>query len=610
MAYWRYNLPGFGLVRVRLFTQARAVFDFLEQYGHITALKGVDQLGPIRQVLPGAHHTRYEYLMAQLAIITELCHLKGQLPAGLSVGSRRGTFGRLHGETHDPTNGEILMVLAMLGNIGHLPSTFSGERALMKYLRDNNRSRKAFGRGLPELDRERFDRALRANNLYQFNYLIASFLLNRYRRRDGGDEVVDFCQRVLRSFTTLEPSDADQSLVALWSLYRSIRRLTYLALDSHYAPVPFSLDLASIFFSLEHYLGDVFFEDSAFQNALQRLEGVMRDTVYMGPAQLINHARVGDEILTRLEDLEPKPETIGGMWDLVGPDRRASIHFSAPSPGNEHGAPMGPLVQSSYDLDPALASQLLPDPIEWERSAREAVGLRSCRFAADFDPRQQHLKVTAALDRDASVSVSRKAALRVGKQLLDFEARIAKLGVQLSAASATRNGLGLLRFLLPQLLGAQRRFRLRTLPAVETSPIVRVYGSTRAAKVVQDYHKWANESDLVAPDQLNELEQLEAALRTIEYRGAIVAFAGSTEVIERDQLVAEFDGLAILLSRDSSQPVLIVVEAKNTQNGHTQAEAQLRSRLAGLGFPDECVEITHLGTKGAYATVSLSQAEA
>lgn len=605
--YWRYNLPGFGLVRVRLFPYARKVFDLLEHYGHIKHLKTIDQLGPIRQILPGAHHTRYEYLMAQLAIITELCHLQGHLPAGLSLGRERNTFGVLAGVDGDPTNGEILMVLAMLGNVGHLPSTFSGERALVKYLRDHGDARTAFRKGLPNLDRPRFDQGLRANNYYQFNSLIASFLLNRYRRREGGAPVADFCQRILRSYATLAPGDADQSLVALWRLYRSIRRLTYLALDSHYAPVPFSLDLASIFFSLEHYLSDVFVEESAFQDALQRLEGVMRDTVYMGPSQFINHARVSDQILARLEALDPTPKTIESLWDLLGPDRDVSEYFCAPSLSDEHTPPLDPTVQLSYDLDPALSTKLLPDPIHWERSARKAVGLRSCRFAVDFDPLRRHLKLTAALAGGATHLVQQKAALRVAKQLVDFEASIANLDIKLSASSATRNGLALLRFLLPHVLGSARRFRLKTMPAVETSPVVRVYGSTRAAEVVATYRRWASESGLFGPDQLNEVTQLEGALRTIDYRGAIVGFAGSTEVIEGNRIVAEFDGLAVLLSRDVSQPVLVIVEAKNTHNGNTEAEGQLRDQFERLAIADANIAITHLGTKGAYATVSLGQ---
>jgi hypothetical protein len=81
----RYNLPGFGYMKIRLFPSARVVFRFLERYGHVSNLREINQLGPIRDVLPGAHHTRYEYLMAQLALITALCELKGPLPTGMSL---------------------------------------------------------------------------------------------------------------------------------------------------------------------------------------------------------------------------------------------------------------------------------------------------------------------------------------------------------------------------------------------------------------------------------------------------------------------------------------------------------------------------------------------
>ena len=601
----QYNLPGFGLVRVRLFPCVREVSSFLENYGHITRLRELDQLGPIRQVLPGAHHTRYEYLMAQLAIVTELCHLRGQLPAGLSLARDRDSFGSpLEGSV--PSNGEILMVLALLGNVGHLPSTFSGERALLKYLRDNGGPRAAFRLGLDEADRERFDAVVASNQLYRVNYYVALFLLNRYRRRENGPRVVGFCQRVVRSYLNMPSDDPDQSLLALWSLYRSVRRLTYLALDSHYAPVPFSLDLASIFLSLEHYLSDVFVEDSTFQRALAQLEVVMRDAVYMGAEPQINHARVGEAVLSRLEALSPEPTTIGQMWDLLGPDRDSSDRFSPPAPERDPDQSLPAVVQLNYEVDPAISTRLLPDPMEWERESRAAVGLRSCRFAADLDPSQSHLKVTAALLKASDTRVAQKTAHRVAKQLVDFNLRVAEAGAPIAVGDATANGLALLRFLLPQLLGSARRFRLRTKPAVGSPPIVWAYGSTRTAGLVSEYGRWASQSGLCDADQLNEVAQLEAALRHIDYRGALIAFAGSTEVIEGGSLLAEVDGLVVLLSRDLRQPALILVEAKNTANGHTAAQRQLRDQRDRLGIAQDRFEIHALGNKGAYAALTLA----
>lgn len=599
----RYNLPGFGYVRVRLFPTAKYVFTFLDNYDHLQHLKSIDHLGPIRQVLPGAHHTRYEYLMAQLSIITELCHLSGQLPAGLSLTRDRNTFGEISDVSSTPSNGEILMILALLGNIGHLPSTFSGERALMKYLRDHGPARSTFRTGLPAEDRTTFDSIISNNKLYKFNYLIASFLLNRYKRRKGGHDVADLCHNIIRSFNNEDSTD--QSLIALWGLYRNIRRLTYLALDSHYAPVPFSLDLGSIFFSLDYFLTDVFSQGSAFQNALIRLEGVMRDTVYMGSAQLINHARVGDEILNSLEATNPVPTTIGAFWDMLGPDRNVDDVFQIPPVDGTNLSDESAIVEIAFDLDPSLATNILPDPIAWERSARKAAGLRSCLFAADFDPPLRHLKICASLTPGLEDSVRRKAGLRIAKQLLDLEKKIVESEVSLSAAAMTSNGLNLLRFLLPQLLGPKHSFRLRTLPAVDKSPVIRLYGSTKAADYVNEYGAWADRSGLVSKDELNEVYRLEEALRKVDYRGAVIAFVGSTEVIYENKLIAEFDGLVLMLSRETTQPSVIVVEAKNKVHGHTEAENQLEDRLHRLGLDQDAYDISHLGTKGAMAKLTL-----
>lgn len=559
---YRYNLPGFGLVRIRLYPNVQKIFDFLEKYQHITHLKDLNQLGAIRQVLPGAHHTRYEYLMAQLAIITELCYLRGQLPAGISMGRRRRTFGEIPSIGALPTNGEILMILALLGNIGHLPTTFSGERALIKYLRDNPAQKAGFRAGLPVKDRASLDNVIRENNVFQFSYYISLFLLNRYRRQSEGNEIVEFCQNILRSFVVTKSDDPDQAIVALWNLYRNIRKITYLALDSHYAPVPFSLDLASIFLSLEDFLSDVFVGQSSFQIALTQLEGVMRDTVYMAPDQQINHAGVGEETLKVLGSLGTSPKTIGEWWTLLGPDRSVRKVFDVSAPGPVSSPRHARIVQLSYDLDPAVAPTLLPDPIGWEANTRSEVGLRSCTFAADFDPPRTHLKLSAALVSGLGPITTAKVTLRAAKQLVDFEKTIMEQEVRLSSSRLTRNGLSLLHFILPSFLGSNRRVRLRTMPTVERTPVIRERGSTRAADEVHHYLQWAKGTKLFSKDNLNEIERLEEALRAINYHGTTLAFAGSTEIIEQERIIAEFDALILLLSRDISQPTLILLRPR------------------------------------------------
>jgi hypothetical protein len=599
----RYNLPGFGYMKIRLFPSARVAFAFLERYGHVSGLRQIDQLGPIRDVLPGAHHTRYEYLMAQLALITALCELNGPLPTGMSLGRPREAFGRVSATADAPSNGEILQVLALLGNMGHLPTTFSGERALLKHLRDSRTSRRPFRMGLPQEDRDAFDQMLAAFDVYRLNYFIADFLLDRYRRRDDGPEIVAFCQSILRSFAMTGSQDEREGVAALWRLYRSIRQLTYIALDSHYAPVPFSLDLASIFLSLEEYLGELFLDGSAFHNALERLENVMQDTIYLAPTTLLNHARVSDSILTALESLASPVAGISDMWELVRPVDNRTV-FAPPSNVNDGQESPSSYASVSYAMDPELAATVLPDPLQWEREARSTVGLRSCLFGAELNPNKQHLHVAAALSSGLERELAWKACLRACKQLVDLDLLVQR-HMPVPPADDLKNGRSMLRLLLSTAFGPNRDYRLNARALSGTSFVARGYGSTKMATTVDALLHRAGQSPWFDADALNEIAMLREALLDISYRGCLVSFAGSTVVLEGGVSLAEFDGIAVLLSRETAEHTMIVVEAKNVPAGHTKAEHQIREQFKRLRIAPAAFEIRHLGNKGAYARVRL-----
>jgi hypothetical protein len=494
-------------------------------------------------------------------------------------------------------------VLALLGNIGHLPTTFSGERALLKHLRDDRLSRQAFRLGLPDEDRDAFGQMLAAFDVYRLNYFIAAFLLNRYRRRNEGPEVVAFCLGILRSFAVTGVQDEREGIAALWRFYRSIRQLTYIALDAHYAPVPFSLDLASIFLSLEEYLGELFLDGSAFHNALGRLENVMQDTIYLAPTTLLNHARVSDAILTELEKRTPSVTGISDMWELVRPggNRKA---FESPPNASDGQTFLSAYAAATYPTDPELAAKILPDPMQWERDARITVGLRSCLFGAELNPSKQHLHVTASLSAGLDRELAWRSCLRACKQLVDLDL-IVHEQTSVPAADDLRNGRSMLRLLLSTAFGANRDYRLNARVLSGASFVARGYGSTKMAKPIGNLLETARQSQSFDADALNEIAMLREALLGVSYRGCLVSFAGSTVILEGGVPVAEFDGIAIMLSRETKDHTMLVVEAKNTAAGHTQAERQLRDQFDRLGIAPTAFEIRYLGNKGAYAKLRL-----
>ena len=67
-----YNLPGYGFANCYLIGQAIDVVDLLECNGLIEKMHNICQLGTMKYVYPGAHHTRYEYVFTQLMLISNI----------------------------------------------------------------------------------------------------------------------------------------------------------------------------------------------------------------------------------------------------------------------------------------------------------------------------------------------------------------------------------------------------------------------------------------------------------------------------------------------------------------------------------------------------------
>ena len=67
-----YNLPGYGFASCYLIGQTIDVMNLLESVGIIEKMQNTCQLGTMKYVYPGAHHTRYEYVFTQLMLISNI----------------------------------------------------------------------------------------------------------------------------------------------------------------------------------------------------------------------------------------------------------------------------------------------------------------------------------------------------------------------------------------------------------------------------------------------------------------------------------------------------------------------------------------------------------
>ncbi len=81
-----YHVPQLGKISIKLYPFATETYNLLDHYGHIDRMRKIDQLGVIRSVYEGAHHSRWEYVMVQLSLIHQLSSIKHDANPGSSAG--------------------------------------------------------------------------------------------------------------------------------------------------------------------------------------------------------------------------------------------------------------------------------------------------------------------------------------------------------------------------------------------------------------------------------------------------------------------------------------------------------------------------------------------
>lgn len=614
-----YNLPGFGLLSAWIFPYTRVLYGFLSRYRHDVRFHHTNQLGPIRNILHGVHHSRYEYIFTQWTLISEL---KTQGIGDPGLNSAYKEFGKLPGFDKYPTAAEVLQCLVLLTNMGHLPETFAASRAWLHRLRTDENTLAGFRGGLAREDKKILDEALRHSSDYQIHLLNAAFLLQRYKRAGGKNaDFVSFGEKLLRAFLTRGSRSDDEKTEKLWLLYSNVRRASSLILDSHYAPVPFSLDLASIMLNFKNLSEDFLVRRSPFQSALQQLEMLLLDSVHMSGDSLLAAARSTEQTLERINRADVAWDRVGAIKSVLAPtqgngerpaeDRGADI-FNTPLQFRRPDWDRHKTIQLTYDniADPELIasedySSLFPtDVVEWSTTRRKSISKRRCRVAATLNPHGSIFRAVYALSNDLPDRIALVTALRIVHEALRFEFALAKGGYSGRNSLEQGNRERMLLFLLKSIFGWNTVPNLRPLPTRgSATPLFVERGSRVMAEAISDYMQSLDTQ--ISSDNLHELRVTCESVRRLNYNGPIVCFLGSTEIESDANTAAEFDGVLLFPAMDPCQKVAVIVEAKNRRNGHSLARKQLTQRLQELCPSYMRYEVEDVHKKGAYATLRL-----
>jgi hypothetical protein len=531
---------------------------------------------------------------------------------GLGLNSRNINIEGLNISTQGkkPTGAELLQCLALLTNMGHFPDTFSTSKVWLHLLHKNVRGlRTGFKKGLKAEDKKLLDTVIENFDVYNVHLINALFLLERYRRVDGGNEVVDFSKKLLIEYMTGE----HEELRKYWSIYKGIRKIAYVLMDSHYAPIPFNLDLSSIMLNLDRYQEAIINNSSTFQKALDQMNNVLENSLYIEPSSLLISSLRSNQIYQSFSDSSSidQLDKVSNIKYMLEPVSKKSEDLSSIFQKNDEWAFPEPDWDNNNFLDITYSEvdyykTIFPLNVwEFEQELNRSLGITSCIVSTSYPPSKNNFRLVFAVKENLSETKKISKSLDIVKKAIELDVDLKKKGFIKNNQSEDEFRSRLLKYLLSYSFGMKNDFTL-DYPVTTKINEVPLFIGRGSVNVSNEINRYINiiKNDLNA-DQIHELEMTRATVLELDYRGLIMAFLGSTKIRKQKESTfsCEFDGV-IFLPYQKKGNFVFVIEAKNKPNGNTEARTQLVNRLNSNLSNQLEYELNDLGSKGAYASIS------
>lgn len=599
-----YNISGQGQLRTFMYPHTVKLYDFLSKYNFDNKFYSTKQLGSIQYLLKGAHHTRYEYIILQWTLIHQL-KIKSQ-GSGLSSKTTSPDLKLPGYNTH--TRAEVLQCLCLLTNMGHFPDTFSSSKLWMHLLYTNEKNiRSTFRKGLGRDERKLLDRLLEEHDFYNIHLVNALFLLDRYRKASGNEETVNFSKTILKEYLNEE----NEEMKKYWGIYKSIRKIAFIILDSHYAPIPFNLDFSSIILNLENYQEAIVDDFSMFQKALDQINVVLENSLYLEANSLLISRVRSLQIYKEFQLLaeEQSFEKVSDIKKLLEPSTN-DVEYKK-------------VFQQKADVDPVRSWNanildltyeelnfhfgLFPNNLfDFENTFTNKVGLSSCLVAASYPPSKKVFRLVLSTKENLGIKRNVMSVMDIIKSVVSFNEDLLLNGYQQSNQLEREFKEKIFKFFLASIFGTEREFTLDYLPLSKStqSPLFVGKGSVHLTNEISSYIESVKE--YLNPDQLHEMLMTRKVVEGLKYRGLIIAYIGATKVRKKNEskYESEFDGI-VVLPNQKQKSFFYVIEAKNKPNGNTEAKTQLTERLVSKLDDTFGVTLENIGNRGAVAKVHL-----
>ncbi|SMD31825.1 hypothetical protein SAMN04488029_0163 [Reichenbachiella faecimaris] len=236
-----------GKVSVNFLDLSSRIYKIYEKENETVRQSTTPHLGLISRAFPTVNHSRYEYLILQ-CVISELVEntFKGTTSAQGSI--------RINGKEY--LGNDIIKAWCLLSNFGHCKNTIGDEKSLLLAALQKRGLRSFLINSLrdPEL-RKWGEKVIDSYDYLGFHHILSIWRLHKClpRKLEFQNELLSIYKLLLLD-SHLTAGIAEQLKVEqLKNIYKNIRVLAIIALDSRNSSLPITTDILSTVLSFDFY---------------------------------------------------------------------------------------------------------------------------------------------------------------------------------------------------------------------------------------------------------------------------------------------------------------------------------------------------------------------
>jgi len=265
-------IPILGKITINLLDVSSRFYDLILKQKEFERLSQINHLGLLSYVFPTLNHTRLDYVQFQM-VVSEIVEntFKGTTSAQGSVKINDTKY----------FGNDIVKLWILMSNYGHCKRTIGDEKSIMNYARERKGFRTELLRFIKDDDLKNWANGIIDKMDYvKFHHLISFYRIGKLiRRHKDRREFMDL-YRVLLLLSPINVKISDELKVKqLKDIYKNIRSLSIIALDSNNSHLPVNLDILSAIVSFDFGIDQ--FQGKKLGSLFNPLINILYDKIYL-----------------------------------------------------------------------------------------------------------------------------------------------------------------------------------------------------------------------------------------------------------------------------------------------------------------------------------------